>query len=120
MIRLTKLEEAILDTLWELDKAFPKVLLAHLEQPIPPYNTVLSAIRKLEKQGYIGFNKYGKSHEYYPILKREEYGKSLFKQLYHGVLNGSQSSLLSYFIKEDNIDIKELEAMIEELKTKEQ
>ena len=110
------MEEAILDKLWELEKAFPKVLIAHLPKPVPPYNTVLSSIRKLEKQGYIGYHVYGKSHEYYPILKREEYGRSLFKKLYRDVLQGSNLGLLSYFMKEENVDIAELEAMINELK----
>ena len=119
MIRLTKLEEAILDKLWELKKAFPKVLIAHLPEPVPPYNTVLSSIRKLEKQGYIGFNVYGKSHEYYPILKREEYGRSLFKKLYRDVLQGSNLGLLSYFLKEENVNIEDLEEMIKKLKNQE-
>lgn len=116
MIRLNKLEEQILDKLWELKKAFPKVLLAHLNEPVQPYNTVLSAIRKLEKLGYIGYTKYGKSHEYYPILRKEEYGNSLFQKFYHGVLNGSKIGLLSHFMKEEKINIKELEKLIEQLK----
>lgn len=116
MIRLNKLEEQILDQLWELKKAFPKVLLMHLTEPLPPYNTVLSAIRKLEKLGYVGFNKYGKSHEYYPILKKEEYGNSLFKNFYHGILNGSKIGLLSHFMKEEKINIGELEKLVEQLK----
>lgn len=116
MIRLSKLEEEIMDKLWELEKAFPKVLLTHLSQPMPPYNTVLSVIRKMEKEGYIGYTKYGKSHEYYPILKKEEYGRSLFKKLYRDVLDGSNVGLLSYFMKEENVDINELEKLVKQLK----
>ena len=116
MIRLSNLEEEILDTLWELDKAFPKVLITHLSDPAPPYNTILSVIRKLERQGYIGFKKYGKSHEYFPILKKHEYGQSLFKKLYRDVLKGSSTGLLSYFMKEENINLKELEALVDQLK----
>lgn len=116
MIRLSRLEEEILDRLWDLEKAFPKVLIAHLSDPIPPYNTVLSSIRKLEKMNYVGYNKYGKSHEYYPILKRSEYGRSLFKKFFRDVLGGSNEGLLSYFMKEENIDIKELQNIVEKLK----
>ncbi len=119
MIRLTKLEEEILDRLWDLEKAFPKVLITHLSQPTPPYNTILSVIRKMERNGYIGFERYGKSHEYYPILKKEEYGRSLFKKVYHDVLGGSNIGLLSYFLKEENVDIEELESLIQQLKEKE-
>lgn len=97
MIRLSKLEEQIMDTLWDLQKAFPKVILSEMEQPTPPYNTVLSAIRKLEKHGYVGYEKYGKSHQYYPILKKEQYAKSLFKKLFVDLMDRSPSAIVSYF-----------------------
>ncbi len=115
MLRLSKLEEDILDKLWLLEKAFPKVLITYLSKPVPPYNTVLSSIRKLEKLGYVGFKKYGKSHEYFPILKKEEYGKTLFKKLYN-LMGSSNEALLSYFMKEEKIDIDELERMIKKMK----
>lgn len=116
MIRLSKLEEEILDKLWELEKAFPKVLMTYLSQPLPPYNTVLSVIRKMEQKGYIGYKKYGKSHEYFPLLKREEYGRSLFKKLYHDVLGSSNMSMMSYFLKEENVDIEELQRLLDQIK----
>jgi BlaI family transcriptional regulator, penicillinase repressor len=116
MVRLNELEEQILDALWELGNAFPKVLMANLKGPLPPYNTVLSAIRKLEKEGYIGYKVYGKSHEYYPILGKEEYGRSIFKKFYNDILNGSKSDMLSYFMKEEKINLKELEKLIDKIK----
>lgn len=119
MIRLTKLEEEIIKILWKLEKAFPKVIISHLKEPIPPYNTVLSAIRKLEKLGYIGYTKYGKSHEYYPKLMKEQYGKSIFKNLYNNILKKSNADLFSYFIEQnENIDVEELEKLIKKLKDK--
>jgi BlaI family transcriptional regulator, penicillinase repressor len=120
MIRLNDLEEQILDVLWELEAAFPKAIMERLQKPIPPYNTILSAIRKLEKEGHIGFNIYGKSHEYYPILAKEEYCRSLFKKLFHDILDGSKTELLSYFMKEEKINIKELEKIIDKIKNDKQ
>lgn len=116
MIRLSKLEEDIMNKLWKLEKAFPKVLITYLKKPVPPYNTVLSVIRKLEKLGFVGYNKYGKSHEYFPILKKEEYSKSLFQKLFHELMDGSNETMLSYFMKEEKIDIKELEDIIKKMK----
>ena len=116
MIRLSKLEEDILNKLWKLERAFPKVLITYMKKPVPPYNTVLSSIRKLEKLGYVGYKKYGKSHEYYPILKKEEYSKSLFKKLFHELLDGSNETMLSYFMKEEKINIEEMEELIRKMK----
>ena len=118
MIRLSKLEEDIMNKLWQLEKAFPKVLITYLKKPVPPYTTVLSSIRKLERLGYIGYKKYGKSHEYFPILKKEEYSKSLFHKLFHELMDGSNETLLSYFMREEKIDIKELERIVQKMKNK--
>ncbi len=116
MIRLNKLEEQILDVLWERGAAFPKVIISELEKPVPPYNTILSAIRKLEKDGHIGYTVYGKSHEYFPILGKEEYGRSLFKKVFTDILDGSKTGLLSYFMKEEKVNLKELEKLVLKLK----
>ncbi len=120
MIRLTKLEEDILNKLWELGKAFPKVLITYLNEPDLPYNTVLSTIRKLEKLGYVGYKKYGKSHEYFPILKKEEYSKSLFKKVFHDLMDGSNEAMLSFFINTEKIDIDELETLVKKMRNKNQ
>lgn len=118
MIRLSKLEEQIMDTIWELGKAFPKVILSKMKQPTPPYNTVLSAIRKLEKLGHLGFEKYGKSHEYYPILKKEEYTRSLFKKLFFELMDSSPEKMVSYFSDSNQEELNKLQNAIEELKKK--
>lgn len=108
MIRMSKLEEQIMDTLWKLQKAFPKVILSEMKQPTPPYNTVLSAIRKLEKKGYIGYEKFGKSHQYYPLLKKDQYTKSLFNKLFVDLMDRSPTALLSYFADGSKEEIEQL------------
>ncbi len=118
MIRLSELEEEIMEILWKEQKAFPKVIISKIKPPVPPYNTALSAIRKLEKLGYVAFNVYGKSHEYFPILKREEYGKSMYKKLFKEIISGSKLDILSYFMKQEKVDIKELENIVKKLKDK--
>lgn len=119
MIRLSQLEESILDILWGLEKAFPKVIMTHLEEPVPPYNTVLSTIRKLEQKGYVGYNKYGKTHEYFPILQKEHYSQSLFSKLYNDLLSGSTESMVSFFTKGDKKALEELSDIIEKMKKEE-
>jgi BlaI family transcriptional regulator, penicillinase repressor len=116
MIRLNELEEKIMDALWQLGSAFPKDVMAKIDDPELPYNTVLSAIRKLEKDGLVGHEVFGKFHEYYPITQKEEYGKSLFNKLYHDILQGSKMDLLSYFMKEEKVNVKELEKLLEKIK----
>lgn len=110
------LEKEIMLILWKLKKAFPKEIMEHLSKPPPPYNTVLSTVRKLEKNQFVSHTKFGKTHQYYPILSKVEYGRRIFSNLFHGLLGGSKETMLSYFLEEEDIDYTELEAIIEQMK----
>lgn len=115
-MNLNPLEEQIMKIFWKLEKAFPKEIIAYLPEPKPPYNTVLSTIRKLEKDGLLSYTVFGKSHQYYPKLNKNQYNKSLFSKIYHQYLGGNKMSLLSYFMEEENIDIKELKKIVKSMK----
>ncbi len=108
MIRLNRKEEEIMNIFWKLKKAFPKEVMINLSPPVPPYNTVLSLVRKLEKDGFIGFNKIGKSHQYFPIITKKAYQKSIFSHLLSDYFGGSHEKLLSFFIKEEQMDQDDL------------
>lgn len=114
--KLTHREEEIMQIIWRLGSAFPKEIMEYLTKPIPPYNTILSMIRKLESNGWLAFKKFGKSHQYYPLVAKKDYSKSLFSKLYNEYLGGSKEMLMSYFMKEENVDIAELEKLVKELK----
>ncbi|MEZ4912008.1 MAG: BlaI/MecI/CopY family transcriptional regulator [Saprospiraceae bacterium] len=115
---LNNLEEEIMQIFWKLGKAFPKEIIAYLHEPQPPYNTVLSTIRKLEKEGWLSYRVFGKSHQYYPIIEQKQFNKSVFSKFFQKLLNGDRSKLLSYFMEEEDIDIKELESLVKSLKNK--
>ena len=116
MNNLQPLEEEIMQLFWLLGKAFPKEIIAYLKAPVPPYNTVLSTIRKLEKEGYLTFRKFGKSHQYYPIIQREDASRSIFKKLYDKYLQRDKMELLSYFMEEEEMDADDLKKLIKTLK----
>lgn len=115
-VKLTNREEEIMQIIWELGKAFPKEIMEYLSKPVPPYNTILSMVRKLESNGWLAFKKFGKSHQYYPLIKKKDYSQSLFSKLYTEYLGGSKEMLMSYFMKEENVDIEELEKLVKQLK----
>ena len=101
-----------MNIVWKLKKAFPKEITEHLKPPVPPYNTVLSTIRKLEKNGFLTFTKIGKSHRYSPKISKRAYQKSIFKHLLSDYFGGSPERLLSFFIKEENLSEEELTDII--------
>jgi BlaI family penicillinase repressor len=116
MEELTKAEERIMQVLWKLQNAFVKDIIDELEEePKPPYNTISSIVRLLEKKGYVGYKAYGKTYEYFPTITKEDYTKTTFSKLFAGYFDNSPSSLLSFMVKEEKLsekDIEELKALI--------
>lgn len=117
--RLNPKEEAIMQILWQLDNAFVKEIIEHLPKPKPPYNTVSSIIRKLESEGLVGYDAFGKTHRYYPILKQNQYKKHAFKSLLSNYFENSHHELLSYFVKEEKLSKKEITELLDNLKNSE-
>ena len=118
MIRLNKKEEDLMNIFWKLKKAFPKEVMNSIEPPVPPYNTVLSMIRKLENDGFITHVKIGKTHQYAPTITKRSYQKSIFKHLLTDYFGGSPEKLLSFFIKEENLSEEELNEIVDQFRTK--
>lgn len=118
MIRLNKKEEEVMNILWTLKKAFTKEIIAQFDPPAPPYNTILSMIRKLEKDGLIDHFTIGKSHQYYPKVTRLAYQKSILKHLMKDYFGSSPEKLLSFFMKEENLSQDEVKAIFDKYQTK--
>ncbi len=111
MKQLTKAEEQVMQILWKIDKGFVKDIISHFNDPKPAYNTVSTIIRILEKKGFIDHKAYGKTHEYYPIIEKKVYAKNYFKGFLKGYFNNSFKRMVSFFTKEENFSIEELEKL---------
>ena len=112
MKELTKAEEQIMQILWKLEQGFVKDILEHLPKPKPAYNTVSTIVRILEKKGFVSHKAYGKTHEYYPVLSKEEYTRNFLKRFVENYFSDSFQDMVSFFAKEKGISISELESMI--------
>lgn len=110
---LTKAEEEIMLILWEKGKGFVKDILAEMPEPKPAYNTVSTIIRILEKKGIVGYTAYGKTHEYYPLISKEDYKKHEMQQLMGNYFENSLSELVSFFVKDKTVDAREIDEILE-------
>lgn len=115
---LTQREEAVMQILWRLKKAFVNDILEELPTPKPPYNTISSVVRKLVAEGLVGFQAYGNTHQYFPILKKHVYRRRVLGKIIREYFSDSPQALLSHFAEEQRMDVEELEALIKELKKK--
>lgn len=116
MYRLTNKEEQVMQQIWKLKAAFVKDIIEGLPDPKPPYNTISSIVRKLEKQGAVGYEAFGKTHRYYPIWDQEKYAKLSINNLVANYFKGSAEALLSFFVKEESISEEELHNLIKQIK----
>lgn len=120
MKKLTNAEEEVMQILWDLGKGFVKDVIDRMPEPKPPYNTVSTVIRVLEKKEFISHRQYGNTYEYYPVVSREEYARVHFKGFLSDYFNNSFPKMAAFFARENNLSMKELEEIMrlteEELK----
>ncbi|WP_035756366.1 BlaI/MecI/CopY family transcriptional regulator [Hugenholtzia roseola] len=105
---LTKAELQIMQLLWQLEKAFVKDLLEKIPEPKPNYNTVSTIIRILEQKGFVSHQAYGNTHQYYPLISQEQYQEFALKELTKNFFGGSLKSLLSFFMKKNDLSLEDL------------
>ena len=115
MYALTKAEEQVMQILWEMEKAFVKEIVEKFPDPKPAYNTVSTIIRILEKKKVVDYTSFGRTHQYFPLISKEEFLNRTTDSLVQKYFSGSVENLVSYFVKEKNLTVKELEAIINEI-----
>jgi BlaI family transcriptional regulator, penicillinase repressor len=113
--QLTKAEEQIMQVLWVLEEATVKEVIEQLPNPKPAYNTVSTIIRILETKEFLSHKAIGRGFVYYPIIDKETYTKQSLHKLMNGYFEGSFKSLVSFFVKENDMNVKELESILKEV-----
>lgn len=107
MEELTNKEEQVMQTLWKLEKAFVKEIVASLSND-NHYNTVSTIVRNLEEKGYVAHQAFGKTHQYFPIVSKKEYTKKFMNKATKQYFDNSYKSMVSFFAKEEKITAEEL------------
>ncbi|RNL77368.1 BlaI/MecI/CopY family transcriptional regulator [Sinomicrobium pectinilyticum] len=119
MKQLTKAEEEVMQILWELERANVAAVIEKYEGTKPAYNTVSTIIRILESKGFVGHEKEGKGYIYFPLLKKSEYSNQSINKLVNNYFQGSFKSMVSFFMKKNDISMEELEEILKEVNDKE-
>ena len=109
MKELTKAEEQVMQYIWKLEKAFLKDIVDEFPEPKPAYTTISTVIRVLVKKGFINYKTYGKIHQYYPLIEKNEYFGNHFKGIVKNFFNGSVAKFASFFTSEKELNLTELE-----------
>jgi BlaI family transcriptional regulator, penicillinase repressor len=113
---LTKAEEQIMQVLWKLEKSFLRDIVEAMPAPKPHQNTVATLLKILVEKEFVGINVLGRQHEYVPLVNKDEYSRRSIKQMVKGYFEGSFSNVVSFMVKDNNISIEELEALLTQIK----
>lgn len=104
--------------LWRLKEANVAAVIKEMPSPKPAYNTVSTIVRILESKGFVDHRKMGKGYLYFPLVEKEIYSNQSMTKLMDNYFNGSFKSMVSFFMKKNDLDTKELEAILKEINKK--
>ncbi len=119
MEALTKREEEIMQVFWDIKKGFVKDVIAKLSDN-PPYNTISSVVRILEKKGFLKYKQYGNTYEYSAKISKKRYRKQIFKSLMADYFDNSYQKIVSHMVNENNLEEKDIEEMMKLIDKNEQ
>jgi len=115
---LTKAEEQIMQILWEYGLANVSEVISQFPEPKPAYNTVSTIIRILETKKFVGHKQKGRGYLYFPIVEKEKYSQQSAKKLVDNYFEGSFKSMVSFFVQKNEMDVRELEEILQQLNRK--
>jgi BlaI family penicillinase repressor len=115
-VYLTKAEEQIMQALWTLGEGTVQDIRDKLDTPTPARTTVSTVLTILENKGFVTHGSMGRTNVYTPIIAKEVYSKSQLSGLLKNYFNNSFASMASFFAKENNYTIEELDLLIKDTK----
>lgn len=118
MKRLTAKEEEIMGYFWEKGPLFIRQLLDLYEEPKPHYNTLSTIVRGLEEKGFIGYQAFGNTYQYYALIAEKDYRSKSLKNIVSKYYNNSYTQVVSSLIEEDELSVEELQELIRQIKNK--
>ena len=112
---LTRAEMQVMNILWSMGKAADvHEVVERYEEPRPAYTTVSTYMKILTTKGFVDYKKgTGKQYLYFPVVSRAEYTSRVMQDVKDSFFGGSASSLLRFFVENEQIDEKEIRELLD-------
>lgn len=110
-MQLSPSEEELMQYLWKLEKAFMQDLLECYPEPKPAPTTIATLLKRINEKGFIDYEQKGRSREYYPLVKKEDYFSKHVNGLIKKFFNNSAAQFASFFTSETDLSAEELEEL---------
>lgn len=112
MEKLTPQEEDAMMAVWKAGSGSVKQLLDHMDEPKPPYTTLASTVKNLEKKGYVESQLAGNTYLYRPALSEEEYKKKFMNSVVKNYFDNSYKELVNFFVDQKQLSPEELKEIL--------
>ena len=110
-MQLSKTEEELMNILWKHKKAFMKDLLETYPDPKPATTTVATLLKRMADKGFVAYKSFGRSREYYPLVKKKAYFSNHVNGLIKNFFDDSPSQFASFFTQSTDLSKSELEEL---------
>jgi BlaI family penicillinase repressor len=112
MEKLTQQEEDAMRAVWKAGESNIKAFMEHLAEPIPPYTTLASTVKNLEKKGYVTSRLVGNTLLYAPAISEESYKQKFLGGVVRDYFENSYTELVNFFVEKNKISAEELKEII--------
>lgn len=112
MEKLSIQEEEAMQAIWQCGGGFIKDFLDLINEPKPPYTTLASTVKNLERKGFLKSEKFANSFRYIPVIAEEDYKKRFMNGFVNDYFQNSYKELVAFFAREKKISAKELKDII--------
>jgi predicted transcriptional regulator len=119
MEKLSHQEEEAMRCVWQTGEGVVKDFLDKYPAPQPPYTTLASILKNLERKGYIHSRRFGNTWVYTPRVSEEEYKNMSASRLVEHYFDNSYQEMVTFFAKKQKISIKELKDIIKRIEENE-
>ncbi len=112
MDRLGRLQRAVVEVVWEVGEATVRQVWERLSPDKEvSYTTILAAMQRLEKSGWLRHRAEGKSNVYLPTRTREQAGASSVRTFVQGMFGGSALLMFRHLVEEGELSDPELQEL---------
>ena len=109
---LTAKEEMLMNIFWAHEPLFIRDLISFIPEPKPHYNTVATLVKFLEEKGFVEREPMANSFRYKVKTSERQYRGNTISKVVARYYDNSYLNLVSQFVEEDKMDLKELKDLI--------
>jgi len=118
MQKLTHQEQEMLQIIFQQGKGFIKDFILRMDEPRPPYTTVASVVKNLERKGFVKGTRYGNTYEYTPVMEESDFKSKFMSNVVQNYFENSYKEMVSFFAEKQKITAEELQEIIKLIEKK--